>query len=545
MELRQYFGIVWKWNWLIALSVMIAASASYLASRAATPIYRTKTTLMVGRVTQNPDPNSADLYTSQQLAYTYAQMATRELVLAGTLKSLGLSMSWQELANQVSAYTIPQTQLIEVSVVDTDPYRAQAIASTIAQQLILISPAGTNRNDQEQIAFAQTQLQDLKSKIEAAQAELIDLRKQLDASNSARQIQDLQNQIDTLDKKISDWQDTYSKLLVTVQGGDVNALIVVEAASLPTQPISPNVKMNVLMAAAIGLALAVGGIFLIEYLDDTIKTSEDITLTQQLPVIGMIGRIEGEEYSDKLITAHEPLSPVVEAFRALQVNLQSLSRNTPLNVLLISSAKPKEGKSVTLANLAVAMAQSGLKVVAVDADLRLPVLHEIFKLPNQFGLGDALLNSQSEVCDYLQATEIENLRVLTSGSLPPHPTQALGVNRMPGVIKALRSVADVVLIDAPPLLSVADALTLGIHVDGVILVFYEGHTQRNEARRVIEKLRAARVNVVGVILRKPRDRVESYSHYYYYAGSKADKKHSKKPLFHLPRLSRGSHKDVD
>jgi len=163
-----------------------------------------------------------------------------------------------------------------------------SIAGAVAEQLILISPAGTNSNDQEQIAFALTQLKDLKGKIEQAQADLIVLRKQVDASNSARQIQDLQNQIDTLEKKISGWQETYSKLLVTVQGGDVNALMVVEEASVPSHPISPNTKMNVLLAAAIGLALALGGIFVIEYLDDSIKTSEDITLTQQLPVIGII-----------------------------------------------------------------------------------------------------------------------------------------------------------------------------------------------------------------------------------------------------------------
>jgi polysaccharide biosynthesis transport protein len=545
MELRQYFQILWKWSWLIALSVIIAAGSSFLASRAATPLYRTRTTLMVGRVTQNPDPNSADLYTGQQLAYTYAQMATRELVLKGALESLGLPMSWQELAGQVSAYTIPQTQLIEISVIDTDPVRAKAISGAVAEQLILISPAGTNTNDQEQIAFALTQLKDLKGKIEQAQSDLVALRKQIDASNSARQIQDMQNQIDTLEKKISGWQETYSKLLVTVKGGDVNALVVVEEASVPSQPISPNIKMNVLLAAAIGLALALGGIIIIEYLDDSIKTSEDITLTQQLPVIGIIGRIDGEAYPDKLIALHDPLSPVVESFRSLVVNLHSSFPNGSSKAIIVSSAKPKEGKSVTTSNLAVVLAQSGQKVIIVDADLRLPVLHQIFKLPNKIGLSDALMNGQSDVREYLQTTAITNLRVLTSGPLLPNPTQALGANSMPKVLEALKSESDVVLIDAPPLLSVADALTLGIHVDGGILVFFEGQTQRNEARRVIEKLRAARINIIGVVLRKSKERIESYSHYYYYAGSEGAKKRHKKPFTDWTRRSRSAGRDAD
>jgi capsular exopolysaccharide synthesis family protein len=543
MELRQYFGIVWKWSWLIALAVIIAAASSYLASRAATPIYRTSTTLMVGRVTQNPDPNSADLYTSQQLAYTYTQLARRELVLKEVLESLGLTMSWQALAGQVSAYAIPQTQLLEVSVIDADPYRAKTIADAIAQQLIQISPAGANGDDQEQMAFAETQLRDLKHKIETAQAEVILLRKELDASNSARQIQDLENQINTLDKKISDWQETYSKLLVTLQGGDVNTLIVVEEASIPFTPISPNVKMNVLMAAAIGLVLAAGGIFLIEYIDDTIKTSEDITLTQQLPVIGIIGRIEGKGYSEKLITAQKPLSPVVESFRALQINLQSYSEYSPLKVIMFSSAKPKAGKSVTIANLAVAMAYSGMDVVLVDADLRLPVIHEIYQLPNHVGLSDALLNNNSDVRKYLQATEIDNLRVLTSGVPPSNPSKALGTSRTLDVLEELKNEADVVLVDAPPLLSVADALSLGVHVDGVILVFREGSTRRGEARRAIDELRGAKVDPLGVILRKTRSRGENYSHYYYYAGNGTGKKQHKKPFLLFPNFRKNNGKN--
>ena len=133
MELRQYINLIWKWAWLIALAVVIAAVSSFIASKAATPLYKTKTTLMVGRATQNPDPNNMDLYTSQQLAYTYIQLAQRAPVLNGAINSLGLQMDWRSLANQVTATNIPQTQLLEITVVDSDPYRAKVLADAIAQ----------------------------------------------------------------------------------------------------------------------------------------------------------------------------------------------------------------------------------------------------------------------------------------------------------------------------------------------------------------------------------------------------------------------------
>src|SRR4030067_1988822 len=123
MELRKLFTIVWKWMWLVVLSVTIAAGSSYIASKAATPLYRTRTTLMIGKITENPDPNTMQLFTSQALAYTYIQLAQREPVLKGAIQTLGLDMEWRSLAGRVSANNVQQTQLLEVSVVESNPNR--------------------------------------------------------------------------------------------------------------------------------------------------------------------------------------------------------------------------------------------------------------------------------------------------------------------------------------------------------------------------------------------------------------------------------------
>lgn len=187
MELRQYLNILWKWLWLIVLAVVIAATASYLASRAATRLYQTKTTLLIGPGTQDLNLNSYDLYIGQMLAQNYAELATREPVLKGVVESLGLERDWISLVDQVTAAPVPNTNLIEVSVVDSNPQRAKVLADAIAQQLILQSPSN-NAIDPSQVAFVKDQIADLETKIKDAGEEIKRLQQELDATNSARQI---------------------------------------------------------------------------------------------------------------------------------------------------------------------------------------------------------------------------------------------------------------------------------------------------------------------------------------------------------------------
>jgi non-specific protein-tyrosine kinase len=623
MELRQYFSLVWKWTWLIVLAVLIAATSSFIASKAATPLYRTKTTMMIGRVTQNPDPNNVDLWTSQQLAYTYIQLARREPVLKGAIESLGLQMDWRALAGQISASGIPQTQLLEITVIDSDPYRAKVVADAIAQQLILLGPGTANKRNVEQDAFTIAQLEDLKLKIQDGQDEVIRLRQELDAANSARQIQDLQTRVSVLENKISGWQSTYSQLLISYQGGDVNALSVLEEADIPSTPFSPNVMNNVLVAAAIGLVLAAGGAFLIEYLDDTVKSPNDVTRATKLPNLVSIPFIEGTDYPDKLIAIRQPLSPVVESFRLLRTNLQFSMLDRPLTTLMMTSPSPSEGKSVALANLAVVLAQSGRKVIVVDTDLRRPTQHKIFGLPNRIGLTDALLevispNAEAirqsrefksalrsfpgkemipdenrnantiaelfsdmraarykaeepnpkprtgsavaashqpaadciEIMDlskFLQETQVENLCILSTGTLPPNPAELLGSELMAMLIHTLKSQVDIVLFDSPPTLLFADAAVLSTRVDGVLLINDMGRTRTNESIRAADELRRVRANLIGVVLNRAGKREGNYNYYYYYYYQDGERKHRSsrarfKLPFEIPFLSRNDHK---
>lgn len=212
-----------------------------------------------------------------------------------------------------------------------------------------------------------------------------------------------------------------------------------------------------------------------------------------------------------LITLRDPRSPAAEAYRALRTNIQFSSLDKPLRTLLATSTAPDEGKSTTVANLAVAMAQAEQRIILVDCDLRRPTLHELFGLPNDAGLTSAIL-APDDAALPLQATEVPGLRLLTSGPLPPRPADILGSRRMEQIIARLREEADVVLFDTPPVVAVTDAAVLATRVDGVLLVLQAHKTSRERARQARQILEKVKANIVGVVLNNAEIE-QSYGYY--------------------------------
>lgn len=202
--------------------------------------------------------------------------------------------------------------------------------------------------------------------------------------------------------------------------------------------------------------------------------------------------------TDHLITLADPRSPVAESFRTLRTNLIFSSLDHPLTTLLVTSAAPIEGKSLTLANLAVTMAQGGRKTILVDCDLRRPRQHEIFGVPAEPGLTTMILDEKKE--PPLVKTSVEELWLLPAGPLPPNPADLLGSRRMETVIETLKSRADIVLFDAPPVIAVTDAALLACKLDGALLVVSAGQTKRDHAQRAKELLEKINVRVVGAVL---------------------------------------------
>ena len=213
-----------------------------------------------------------------------------------------------------------------------------------------------------------------------------------------------------------------------------------------------------------------------------------------------------------IITLRDPRSPVAEAYRALRTNIQFSSLDANLRTLLVTSTGAGEGKSTTLANLAVVMAEGGGRVLAVDCDLRRASLHTLFGLDNARGLTNLFLTEGAGPLP-VQDTAVPTLQVLTSGPLPPNPSQLLGSHAMGRVLDVLREAADVVLFDAPPLLAVTDATLLATRMDGVLLVVDAGATRRDLARRARAQLEKVNARLLGVVLNTVSFDPEVYSYY--------------------------------
>jgi tyrosine-protein kinase Etk/Wzc len=288
--------------------------------------------------------------------------------------------------------------------------------------------------------------------------------------------------------------------------------------------------------------------FFVERLDNSLKSIEDVEATG-LSILGSIPLIKGtkdrkskkeeeksEDYQIKRITSNlvthfEPKSPISEAYRTFRTNLQFARLDAPLKTILVTSSGPSEGKSTTVANLAITMAQMGTNTILIDSDLRRPVLHSIFNLQRTPGLTNYLAGNVPWK-EIIQETPIENLSLLTCGVLPPNPSELLGSKKMRMLLEELKEKYDMILFDSPPVIAVTDAAVLSTLLDGVVLVSSSGSTSREALLRAITLLENVKGRLIGGVLNKIK--VESvygsyhyYYYYHYYGGTKQKRKKRK------------------
>jgi non-specific protein-tyrosine kinase len=527
MDTRRILSIIWKWLWLIVLTTGLAAGISYYTVSRAPKTFMATTTLLVGLSLQNPNPNATDLFTSQQLAQTYILLAKTNPVLQGVIDAFGLAMTPEQLRWNVSATMIQGTQLIEIRVTSHDPVLAQAIANEVAHQMILQTPSAKDEVGSIRRDFIQKQVDDLQNRLEDTQKKIDELQKSISVNAGAREIADKQQQIASLQGQMNQWQMTYATLITSLGQRGSNYLSVFEPARLPTRPVGSDLEANVLLASAIGMLLATTAAFVIEFIDDTVRSPDDASQSLMLPSLGNIADIWGERPEDKLIAARYPRSSHAEAYRILRANIEVADPDKPIRTLLISSPNPDEGKSITASNLAVVMAQTGQRVILVDADLRRPWQHKCFNSQNTLGLSNALLQSDDSQNGFFQPTETDNLVVLTSGPLPPNPAELLGGNRMRMLIEHLKQEFDMVIVDSPPILLRADSAILARQVDAVLLVLDMGRTRRDSAIRAKQVLERAGGNILGIVLNRVKPQSDGYYAYYYYSDERGEKKRSR------------------
>jgi len=539
LDLTRYARVIRRWLWLIIMAVGVAAGASYGASMLMPKIYLSSITLLVGEETTNPKVNPEDIGVSQRAAATFAGLAKRQPVLQSTVDALRLPFNWRELQTHVVVVHPDGSQFLELRVSDTEPERAQAIVSELASQLILQSPTAVDLQQLEQRRqFIREQLDKLQGDIQQAESVMTEKQAALRQEVSARGVLDLQDEITALDAKLTTWRNAYALFLSSSDVKKPNTLSVIEPAFTPSDPISPNVRANVLLAAALGSLLALGAIFLIEYRvnNDALQTAGDVTLafgTAPLGALPYLGKSTNP--AEALAKAKDPHSDVAERCRVLRTSIQFACGEDSRPVLLVTSPGLGEGKSLTSASLGVSFAQAGRRTVLVDADLRNPSLHTFFGLPNEQGLTTLLMSDPTGVekqavddtriaphtdrptvhaC--LVRTDVPGLVLLPGGPIPPvHPGDLLASARMRRLVETLRSAADVVIVDSPPVLPVADTALLASIGGAVVLVAEAGHTRGRALAQAKEILLSAQARILGVVLNKVRETSAAYHGYGY------------------------------
>ena len=497
MDLRRLIAIVRPWLPLLIVSVLLAGGVAFLVSSALPKTYEAKSTLIVGQSLSSANPDINQLLVSQRLSTTYATVATKRPILDAVIKDLNLGVSSTDLGTRVRAEAPLDSALLTISAQDSDPNRAAAIANSMGEQLIAASPAIQGREAEIQSSI-DSDVTATQSQIEAIQAQVTQLSALTD--RTPKQDADL----DTLDSRLVSLRATLAALL-GLESGNANLLSVIEPAVAPTAPISPNRIQNTFLAAVLALLVVAGVIALIESLYDGVRDADAVMEATGLATLGAITRMKrnrGSREMYRIAALLYPRSGVADAYRALRTNVEFSSVDTPIRTLLVTSSVPGEGKTVTSANLAVVFAQAGRRVVLVDADLRKPGVHLIFDLPNAHGLTTLLRSADVSPEAVLQTTEQDNLRILTTGPLPPNPAELVGSQRMRTVVDVLTSTNDIVIFDSPPLNAVTDAAIMSSFLGATLFIIDAQRSKRRVISQTRQALVKARANVIGAVLNR-------------------------------------------
>ena len=521
MELQEILRVVWKRLWLIVLGTLLVSVAVFVISKNMEPVYQAKVTMMVK---QSSNASMADftsmLTGGDNLGLTYSELLKARPLLEMVIANLNLDLSPDDLRDDMlGTNLIGGTELLELTVDDTNPQRANDIANEIA--LTFIALHNTEQQLQHIVALEQnvvTQMANLKELIESNQS-IVDQSRTSSSLMTEEESSLVQTNLSSQQLAYTGLLGTYLNIRLTqTQLLDV---VVVEPAITPTEPIRPTVFLYTFLGAFVGLALSSGLAFLLEYLNRSFETSDDVRQVLPLPTLGTIPRLRGKERNSKLITSTLPRAPVSEAYRALRTNIRFASVDEPVKTLLVTSAEPEAGKTTVTANLGTVCAQAGLRVVLIDADLRLPKLHQLFGLNNHNGLTDLLVGDIQDVEECMVKTETDNLRLITSGPIPPNPSELLGSKRMEAVLAQVRENAELIILDTPPTLVVTDAAVLAPKMEGMVLLIEAKRTSHEAARQAFEVHQRVGATILGAVLTKVKIGRRDSSYYYYAPEARA------------------------
>lgn len=363
-------------------------------------------------------------------------------------------------------------------------------------------------SSEAELREALEQERNLSALLSEARAEAFEVeKKKLELDRLKGESENTKRQYDSVFKRLKDIE--LSGLLRT------SNVRVLDAARPSLAPIRPNVPQGILMGLVAGLVLGIGLALLLDFLDTSVMTQHDIEDRLGLTFLGFVPSIDETAPGSKDLHIHrEPKSLIAECTRSIRTNLLFMSPDKPFRRMLVTSSGPQEGKSTTVINLAIAMAQSGSKVLIVDTDMRRPRLHKAFGVPNDVGVS-SLVVGEGRIEDAIKTTDVPGVYVLPCGPVPPNPAELQHTRAFSELLEELSRRFDKVILDSPPVGAVADAVVLATQVDGVVVVLKAGQTNADVALRTVRTLRDVKANIYGGILNDVNLKHSKYGDYYY------------------------------
>jgi capsular exopolysaccharide synthesis family protein len=522
--LADYFGVLWRRKVIFVLAVLVVTATAFLLSNRQTRIYSSTAQVLLNG--DGTDDSAVETDRRVLESQSVRQIAAKTVPnLAG-----------------VSADRAPGSRIILATSDSPDPKIAADSANAYVQAFIDYSRQQQETAIQESTAQAQAKLAELKPQLDQAnldyqngQQAILDqyapAAKESPGEKADRETQrnlalgnlnsTLGPQRDALNTQVLLLNSQLIDLAVKSQAAQSFATIVT-SASPSSSPIKPKPTRDTGVGLALGLLLGAGLAFGFDLIEDTIKSRFDVERAvggdpSVIAAVPAAPRRKGSEST--LYSLSEPFSPAAEAYRSLRTSVQFLGLETALQTVSVTSPSVGDGKTTTISNLAVVTARTGKRVVLVDADLRRPQLHNHFNLRNDLGLTSVMIGDCTLQEALQEVPDVPRLVVLTSGPLPPNPSELLSVRRFPEIVDVLGEVADLVFIDSPPLLPVTDPAIIAAHVDGVIVVVSEGSTTRRQLRQAMSTLRQVDAKAVGIVLNNSESDAGGDYGYYHRRGS--------------------------
>lgn len=523
MTLPEILKAVRQWWWILVICPVIAAGTAYFVSSSITPTYEAEATAIVEHQLPTGANDLQSIQAAERRTQTFTQLVSSRSVLERVIDALDLEESVEDLRDNISVEQAGETQLVHLSVEDEDPERAATIANTTVEQFgeyvreIQAPAVGGPEAD-----FAQA-IDNVQAQMAETQAIVDDLEGRAALSlNEQEQLEQAQTLLTQLQQAEQVLLNVDGAVAGTEQAGG-SQIFVVEEAAASSEPVSPRTTLNTALAGILGVLLGGGLVLGVAWLDDNVKTEQDVRGVLERPLIGTVPQ---ERLPAQMESIHNERSISGEIFRGLRTNLQFTMVDRNVRSIVVTSASPGEGKTTIASNLAIVLAQGGQRVLLVDADLRRPMLHNLFhRVRNDRGLSNLLLQSPAVIENVVQPTAINNLRVLTSGPIPPNPPDLFGSARMRALVNALEESADIVIFDSPPV-AISESLLLTNLADGALFVVRAGKLRTGELVQGVESVSQTGVPILGVVLNGVKRTSQSahriYQQYYPPAAEEAE-----------------------